>query len=272
MPSNHLILCRPLLLLPSIFPSIRVFSNESALRIRWPKYWTFSFSISPSNEHPGLISFRMNWLDLFAVQGTLKSLLQHHSSKASILQHSGFFIVQLSHPYCTSPMWVGLTQSIEDLRSAGSKKELCLPDCMSWGVNLSSPTFGLELKNQLFVGVELASFGLGLTPLVLLGLQVGDIQILGLSLCNPVNPYKVISIYLSIYLSISLSSLELLCIIGYARAPCDFCSCCCQVTSVVSNSVRPHRRQPTRLPRPWGFPGKNWSGLPFPSSIHESKK
>ena len=98
MPSNHLILCRPLLLLPSIFPSIRVFPNESALRIRWPKYWSFSFSISPSNEHPGLISFRMNWLD-FAVQGTLKSLFQHHSSKASILQCSAFFIVQLSHPY-----------------------------------------------------------------------------------------------------------------------------------------------------------------------------
>ena len=95
MPSNHLLLCRPLLLLPSIFPSIRVFSNESAFRIRWPKYWSFSFNISPSNEHPGLISFRMYWLDLLAVQGTLKSLLQHHSSKASILRHSAFFIVQL---------------------------------------------------------------------------------------------------------------------------------------------------------------------------------
>ena len=98
MPSNHLILCHPLLLLPSIFPSIRVFSNESALRIRWPKYWSFSFNISPSNEHPGLISFRMDWLDLLAVQGTLKSLLQHHSSKASILWLSAFFMVQLSHP------------------------------------------------------------------------------------------------------------------------------------------------------------------------------
>ena len=96
MPSSHLILCRPLLLLPSVFPSIRVFSNESALRIRWPKYWSFSFNISPSNEHPGLISFRMDWLDLLAVQGTLKSLLQHHNSKASILQHSAFFIVQLT--------------------------------------------------------------------------------------------------------------------------------------------------------------------------------
>ena len=96
MPSNHLILCRALLLLPSIFPSIRVFSNESALRSTWPKYWSFSFNISPSNEHPGLISFRMDWLDLLAVQGTLKSLLQHHSSKASILLHSAFFIFQLS--------------------------------------------------------------------------------------------------------------------------------------------------------------------------------
>ena len=100
MPSNHLTLCHPLLL-PSIFPSIRVFSNESVLRIRWPKYWSFSFSSSP-NEHPGLISFRMDWLDLLAVQGTLKSLLQHHSSKASILRHSAFFIVQLSHPYMTT--------------------------------------------------------------------------------------------------------------------------------------------------------------------------
>ena len=102
MPSNHLILCHPLLLPPSIFPSIRVFSNESALRIRWPNYWSFSFNISPSSEHPGLISFRMDWLDLLAVQGTLKSLLQHHSSKASILRHSAFFIVQLSHPYMTT--------------------------------------------------------------------------------------------------------------------------------------------------------------------------
>ena len=98
MPSNHLILCHPLLLLPSIFPTISVFSNESAVCIRWPKDSSFSFNISPSNEHPGLISFRMDWLDLFAVQGTLKSLLQHHSSKASILQCSAFFIVQLSHP------------------------------------------------------------------------------------------------------------------------------------------------------------------------------
>ena len=99
MPSNHLILCRPLLLLPSIFPSIRVFSNESVLHIRWPKYWSFSFNIGPSNEYSGLIFFRMDWLDPLAVQGTLKSLLQHHSSKTSILQRSAFFIVQLSHPY-----------------------------------------------------------------------------------------------------------------------------------------------------------------------------
>ena len=99
MPSNHLILCHPLLLPPSIFPSIRVSSNRSALLMRWPKYWSFSFNISPSNEHLGLISFRMDWLDLLAVQGTLKSLLQHHSSKASILWHSAFFVVQFSHPY-----------------------------------------------------------------------------------------------------------------------------------------------------------------------------
>ena len=102
IPSNHLILCHPLFLQPSIFPSIRVFSNESALRIRWPKDWSFSFSISPSNEYSGLISFRMDWLDLLAVQGTLKSLLQHHSSKAPILRRSAFFMVQLSHPYMTT--------------------------------------------------------------------------------------------------------------------------------------------------------------------------
>ena len=110
MPSNHLILCHPFLLLPSIFPSIRVFSNESALHIRWPKDWSFSFSNSPSNEYPGLISFRMDWLDLLAIQGTLKSLLQHHSSKASVLQHSAFFIVQLSHPYMTTGKTIALTR------------------------------------------------------------------------------------------------------------------------------------------------------------------
>ena len=102
MPPNHFTLCHPLLLLPSIFPNIRVFSNEIALHIRWPKYWTFSFNISPSNEHPGLISFKMDWLDLLAVQRTLKILLQHHSSKASIIQCSAFFIIQLSHPYMTN--------------------------------------------------------------------------------------------------------------------------------------------------------------------------
>ena len=110
MPSNHLILCLPLLLLPSVFPNIRVFSNESALRIRWPKYWSFSFNISPSNEHPGPISFRMDWLDLLAVQGTLKSLFQHQSSKASILQCSAFFTVQLSHPYMTTGKAIALTR------------------------------------------------------------------------------------------------------------------------------------------------------------------
>ena len=109
-PSNHFILCCPLLLLPSIFPSIRVFSNESVPHIRWSEYWSFSFSISPSNEHPGLICFRRDWLDLLTVQGTLKSLLQHHSSKASILQHSAFFIVQLSHPYMTTGKTITLTR------------------------------------------------------------------------------------------------------------------------------------------------------------------
>ena len=110
MPSNHLILCHPLILLPAIFPNIRVFSDESALSMRWPKDWSFSFSISPSNEHPGLISFRLDWVDLLAVQGTLKSLLQQHSSKASILQGSAFFIVQLSHPYMTTGKTIALTR------------------------------------------------------------------------------------------------------------------------------------------------------------------
>ena len=110
MPSSHLILCWPLLLLPPIPPSIRVFSNESTLRMRWPKYWSFGFSISPSKEHPGLISFRMDWLDLLEVQGTLKSLLQHHSSKASILRRSAFFTVQLSHPYMTTGKTIALTR------------------------------------------------------------------------------------------------------------------------------------------------------------------
>ena len=110
LPSSHLILCRPLLLLPPIPPSIRVFSNESTCRMRWSKYWSFSFSISPSNEHPGLISFRMDWLDLLAIQGTLKSLLQHHTSKASILWHSAFFTVQLSHPYMTTGKTLALTR------------------------------------------------------------------------------------------------------------------------------------------------------------------
>ena len=110
MPSNHLILCHPLLLLPSIFPRIRVFSNESVLHIGWPKNWSFSFKISPTNEHPGLISFRMDWLDILAVQGTLKSLFQHHSSKTSILQHSAFFIVHLSHPYMTTGKTIALTR------------------------------------------------------------------------------------------------------------------------------------------------------------------
>ena len=126
--SNHLILCRPLLLLTSIFPGIRVFSNESALRIRWPKYWSFSFNISHSKEHPGLISFRIDWLEYLAIQGTLKNFLQHHSSKASILQCSAFFIVQLSHPYMTSGKTIALTR-----RTLLAKYSLCfLICCLGW--------------------------------------------------------------------------------------------------------------------------------------------
>ena len=128
IPSNHLILCHPLLLLPSIFPSIRVFSNESVLRIRWPKYWSFSFIISLSNEYSGLISFRMDWLDLLAVQGILKSLLQHHSSKASILRRSSFFIVQLSHPYMTTGKTIALTRQT----FVGKVMSLLLICCLGW--------------------------------------------------------------------------------------------------------------------------------------------
>ena len=128
IPSNHLILCHPLLLLPSIFPSIRVFSNESALHIRRPKYWSFSFNISASNEHPGLISSRMGWLDLLAVQGTLKSLLQHHSSKPSFLLRSAFFTVQLSHPYMTTGKTIALTRQT----FVGKVMSLFLICCLGW--------------------------------------------------------------------------------------------------------------------------------------------
>ena len=151
MPSNHLILCRPLLLLPSTFPSIKVFSNESALHTQWPKYWSFSFSISPSNEHLGLISFRMDWLDLFAIQGTLKSLLQHYSSKPSILQCSAFFIVQLSHPYMTTGKTIALTRqtlvgkvmSLLETRNStenlcSSKSPVSTPSCQSFSIPHSS--------------------------------------------------------------------------------------------------------------------------------------
>ena len=128
MPFNHLILCHPLLLLPSIFSSIRVFSSESVLCIRWPKYWSFSFSISPSNEYSGLISFKTDWYDLLAVQGTLKSLLQHHSSKASVLRHSAFFIVQLSHPYMTTGKTIALTRPL----FVGKVMSLLLICCLGW--------------------------------------------------------------------------------------------------------------------------------------------
>ena len=124
MPSSHLILCHPLLLLPLIPPSIRVLSNESTLHVRWPKYWSFSFSISPFKEIPGLVSFKMDWLDLLAVQGTLKSLLQHHSSKASILRHSAFFTVQLSHPYMTTGKTIALTRQALVGKTPSEKNEL----------------------------------------------------------------------------------------------------------------------------------------------------
>ena len=164
MPSSHLILCRPLLLLPPIPPSIRVFSNESTLCIRWPKNWSFSFNIRPSNEHPGLISIRMDWLELLAVQGTLKSLLQHHSSKASILRHSAFFIVQLSHPYMITGKTISLTRRtfvgkvmslllnmLSRLVITFLPRSKCLP--ISW---LQSPSAGI-LEPQKIKSVTLST-------------------------------------------------------------------------------------------------------------------
>ena len=150
MPSSHLILCRPLFLLPSIFPSISVFSNESALCIRWPKYWSFSFNISPSNEHPGLISFSKDWLDLLAVQGTLKSLLQHHSSKASILRHSAFFIVQLWHPYMTTGKTIALTRWT--FVGKVSLKDAAKSNFWSTWFHVCAFYFYLQYKNSLAKG------------------------------------------------------------------------------------------------------------------------
>ena len=150
MPSNHLILCRPLLLLSSIFPSIRIFSNESVLHIRWPKYWCFSFSISPSNENPGLISFRMDWLDLLAVQGTLKSLLQHQSSKASIFQHLAFFRVQLSHPYMTTGKTIALIRLtfIGKIMSLLSRLAIALAGCIG---PANVPCSGAPLLCEIYI-------------------------------------------------------------------------------------------------------------------------
>ena len=141
MPSSPLIFCHPLLLLPSIPPNIRVFSNESTLHMRWPKYWSFSLSISPSNEHPGLVSFRMDWLDLLAVQGTLRGLLQHHSSKASILQCSAFFLVQLSHPYMTTGKTIALTR-----QTFVSKLMSLLYDTLSMLVIAGLPSNKVKVK------------------------------------------------------------------------------------------------------------------------------
>ena len=146
MPSNHLIHCHPLLLPPSIFPSIRVFSNESVLRMRWPKYWSFSCNIRPSNEHSGLISFRMDWLDLLAVQGTFKSPLQHHNSKASILQHSALFIVQFSHPYMTTRKPIALTAAAAAAKSLQSCLTLCNP------IDGSPPGSAIPGTRKTFVG------------------------------------------------------------------------------------------------------------------------
>ena len=169
MPSSHLILCHPLLL-PSIFPSIRVFSNESALRIRWSKYWSFSFNISPSNEHPGLISFRMDWLDLLAIQGTFKSLLQHHSSKASILRCSAFFIVQLSHPYMTTRKTIALTR-----RTFVGKVMSLLFNTLSWLV----VTFLPRSKRLLISWLQSPSAKWQPTPMFLPGESQGWRSLVG---------------------------------------------------------------------------------------------
>ena len=169
MPTNHFILCHPLLLLPSVFPSIRVISNESVLRSRWPKYWNFSFSISPSNEYSGLISFRVDWLGLLAVQGTLKGLLQHHSSKASILWHSDFFIVQLSHPYVTTGKAIALTRrtfvgKVMSLlfnmlsESESEVAQSCLTLCDPVDCNLPGSSAHGNLQVRILEGVAISLF------------------------------------------------------------------------------------------------------------------
>ena len=204
MPSNHLILCHPLLLLPSVSPSIRVFSNESPLRMRWPKYWSFSFNISPSNEYSGLISFRKDWLDLLAVQGTLKSLLQHHSSKASVLQHSAFFIVQLSHPYMTTGKTIALTRQtfvsqvmslLFNMLSRLVMEKAMAPhsSILAWKIPWTEEPGGLQSTGSLSVGHDRAtSLSLftfmhwrrkwQLTPVFLPGESQGQRSLVGCSL------------------------------------------------------------------------------------------
>ena len=182
MPSNHLILCRPLLLLPSIFPSIRVFSNESALHIRWPKYWSFSFKISPYNEHQGL-TFRMDWLDPLAVQGTLKSLLQHHSSKASFLRHSAFFIIQLSHPYLTIGKTIALTR-----RTFGDKVMSLLFNILSRLIIIFLPSSKSILISWLQSSI-CSDFGAPQN-------KVGTVSTVSPSICHEVmGPYAMILVF-----------------------------------------------------------------------------
>ena len=262
MPSSRLILCHPLLLLPPIPPSIRVFSNESILRMRWPKYWTFSFSIIPSKEIPGLISFRMDWLDLLAVQGTLKSLLQHHSSKASILWHSAFFTVQPSHQYMTTGKTIALT------------RQTFVGKVMSLLFNMLSRLVITRCSKCIFnLYFQLMMVLLGCNPIISWGRSVwgfrrrrwmreakgweedekhcwvtGDREFWDVTWC---------------YWEGCWHWLTLMFFPKYYRMSCDIiirsmsCCCCCYITLVVSNSVRPHRRQPTRIPRPWDCPGKN---------------
>ena len=199
MPSSHLILCHSLLLLPPIPPSIRVFSNESTLRMRWPKYWSFSFSISPSNEHLGLISFRMGWLDLLAVQGTVKSLLQHHSSKASVLQHSAFFTVQLSHPYMTTGKTIALTRRT----SVGKVKQYSGPETEQ------IPVISLKKKFRWLINLEelfwYVALALVLKILIMDASTLLGFSVIRVGLGSPEHLRTSISCYLLLALTINPS-------------------------------------------------------------------
>ena len=279
MPSNHLILCHPLFLPPSVFPSIRVFSNESALRIRWPKYWSFSFSISPSNEHSGLISFRMDWLGLFAVWGTLKSFLQHHSSKASVLWHSAFLIVQLSHPYITAGKTIALT------RQTFVGKVMSLLFNMLSGLVV---TF-LPRRNRLLISWLQSPSAVILEPPKIKSVTICTVspsishEVMGPDAMILVS-FKVNCHYSLVFLKNILGSLYLLLLMVVYRClfwrvssfnlRVFFSSHCSSSLlllfshSVVSDSLRPHELERARLPCPSPSPGAYSNSGPLSRWCH----